>query len=123
MAHAQQASGPPADSLAFFYQNPQPERLVEIFTDVQNRALPWGAYPPLTGLLAGDFKLHPEHIDLLVPNVKDVKAAYAVIAAARLRGCPARPPRPKRFGLSSRISGPIQRSMPSSPVFRPASKI
>jgi hypothetical protein len=86
MAHAQQASGPPADSLAFFYKNPQPQRLVDIFTDVQNRALPWGAYPPLTGLLAGDFKLHPEHIDLLVPNVKDVKAAYAVIAAARLSG-------------------------------------
>jgi hypothetical protein len=86
MAHAQQASGPPADSLAFFYKDPQPERLVEIFADVQNKALPWGAYPPLTGLLAAVFKLHPEQIDQLAPGVKDVKAAYALIAASRLSG-------------------------------------
>jgi hypothetical protein len=86
-AGAQQASTPPAaDSLAFFYKDPQPARLVEIFSDVQNRALPWGAYPPLTGLLAAVFKLHPEQIDQLVPRVKDVKAAYALIAASRLSG-------------------------------------
>jgi hypothetical protein len=85
-ANAQQASGPPADSVAFFYRDPQPQRLVEIFTDVQNRALPWGAYPPVTGLLAAVFKLHPEQIDQLVPSVKDVKAAYALIAATRLSG-------------------------------------
>jgi hypothetical protein len=89
-ANAQQASGPPADSLAFFYKDPQPERLVEIFTDVQNRALPWSAYPPVTGLSAAAFKLHPEQIDQLVPVVKDVKAAYALIAASRLSGQPAK---------------------------------
>jgi hypothetical protein len=85
-ATAQQASGAQADSLAFFYRDPRPQRLVEIFTDVQNRALPWGAYPPVTGLLAAVFKLHPEQIDQLVPSVKDVKAAYALTAAARLSG-------------------------------------
>jgi hypothetical protein len=88
--HAQQASGPPADSLAFFYKDPRPGRLGEIFADFQNRALPWGAYPPLTGLLAAIFKLHPEQIDPLIPAVKDVKAAYALIAASRLSGQPAK---------------------------------
>jgi hypothetical protein len=90
VASAQQPSGPPADSLAFFYRNPQPERLVEILTDMQNRALRWDAYPPVTGLLAAVFKRHPEQIDQLVPAVKDVKAAYALIAASRLSGQPAK---------------------------------
>ena len=89
-ANAQQVSGPAADPLAFFYTNPQPQRLVEIFTDVQKRALPWNAYPPLTGLAAVVFKLHPEEIDQLVPAIKDVKAAYALIAASRLSGQPAK---------------------------------
>ena len=85
-ANAQQVSGPAADRLAFFYTNPQPQRLIEIFTDMQNRALPWSAYPPVTGLAAAVFKLHPEGIDQLVPSIKDVKAAYALIAASRLSG-------------------------------------
>jgi hypothetical protein len=89
-ANAQQASGPTADRLAFFYTDPQPQRLVEIFTDLQNRARPWDAYPPATGLAAVVFKLHPEQIDQLVPAIKDVKAAYALIAASRLSGQPAK---------------------------------
>jgi hypothetical protein len=76
--------------LAFFYKDPQPWRLVQIFADVQNRALPWGAYPPVTGLLAAFFKLHPEQVDQFISAVKDVKAAYALIAASRLSGQPAK---------------------------------
>ncbi|WP_338822417.1 hypothetical protein [Bradyrhizobium septentrionale] len=89
-APAQQASTLPPDNFAYFYQDPRPERLTEIFASVQNTATSWIAFPPLTGLLAADFKSHPEHIDRLVPIVKDVKASYALITAARLSGQPAK---------------------------------
>jgi hypothetical protein len=88
----QQASRVPdrGDEIAFFYKDPRPQRLIEFFADVQSRALPWSAYPPLAGLFAGVFKLHPEQVDQLVPAVKDVKAAYTLIAASRLSGQPAK---------------------------------
>lgn len=90
-APAQQVSMQSLDhDLAYFYQDPRLERLTDIFTVMQGTATSWNAFPPLTGLLAADFKSHPEHIDRLVPIVKDVKASYALITAARLSGQPAK---------------------------------
>jgi hypothetical protein len=54
--------------LAFFYKDPQPERLVGIFTTLQREASEWGAYPPVAGLFGRLFKLHPDWIDRLSPS-------------------------------------------------------
>ena len=85
-----QTPAPSPDNFTYFYRDPTPEHLTDIFAHVQSAATSWNVYPPLTGLLAADFKSHPEHIDRLVPIVTDVKASYAVITAARLSGQPAK---------------------------------
>jgi hypothetical protein len=87
-ANAQQPSQPTKLDilLAFFYKDPQPERLVEIFTTLQSQSSQWGAYPPVAGLFAGLFKLHPDWIDRLTPSAPDPKAASTLVAALRLSG-------------------------------------
>ena len=85
-----QAPTPSPDDPAYFYRDPRPERLADIFAHVQSTATSWEAYPPLTGLLAAVFKSHPEHIDRLVPIVANAEASYALITAARLSGQPAK---------------------------------
>jgi hypothetical protein len=72
--------------LAFFYRDPRPERLTGIFTSLQGQSLPWTAYPPLAGLFAGIFSLHPDWIARLTPNAPDAKAASTLVAALRLSG-------------------------------------
>ena len=87
-ANAQQPSQPTKLDilLAFFYKNPQPERLVGIFTSLQSQSSQWGAYPPVAGLFAGLFKLHPDWIERLTPSAPDPKAASTLVAALRLSG-------------------------------------
>jgi hypothetical protein len=97
-ASAQQPS--PDDPLAFFYKDPRPERMVELFTRAQNDKLRWNAYPPMTGLFAVVFRQNPKQIDRLVPSVKDATAASALVAAARLSGQPA-----KAEALRTRFAG------------------
>jgi hypothetical protein len=72
--------------LTFFYKDPQPERLVGIFTTLQSQSSEWGAYPPVAGLFASLFKLHPDWIDRLSPSAPDPKAASTLVAALRLSG-------------------------------------
>lgn len=90
LASAQQPQAPSADNYAYFYRDPRPELLIDVFTTAQNTATSWNAFPPLVGLLAAVFTLQPELIDRLVPIVKDVKASYTLIAAVRLSGQPAK---------------------------------
>jgi hypothetical protein len=87
-ANAQQPSQPTKLDvlLAFFYKDPQPERLVGIFTSLQSQSSQWGAYPPVAGLFAGLFKLHPDWIERLTPGSPDPKAASTLVAALRLSG-------------------------------------
>jgi hypothetical protein len=87
-AHAQQPLQPSDldHVLAFFYQDPRPERLAGIFTTMQGRSLAWNAYPPVAGLFAGVFGLHPDWIERLTPNAPDAKAASTLVAALRLSG-------------------------------------
>lgn len=87
-ANAQQPSQPTKLDilLAFFYKDPQPERLVGIFASLQSQSSQWGAYPPVAGLFAGLFKLHPDWIERLTPGSPDPKAASTLVAALRLSG-------------------------------------
>lgn len=87
-ASAQQPARPTKLDLlvTFFYKDPQPERLVGIFTTLQSQSSEWGAYPPVAGLFAGLFKLHPDWIDRLSPSAPDPKAASTLVAALRLSG-------------------------------------
>ena len=90
LASAEQPSAPSADNYFYFYRDPRAERLIDVFAHAQSTATSWDAFPPLVGLLAAVFKLHPELIDRLAPIVKDVKASYTLIAASRLSGQPAK---------------------------------
>jgi hypothetical protein len=87
-ANAQQPSQPTKLDLllSFFYNDPQPERLIGIFTTLQSQSSEWGAYPPVAGLFASLFKLHPDWIDKLSPSAPDPKAASTLVAALRLSG-------------------------------------
>jgi hypothetical protein len=88
MAFAQQPATPSdLDRLiAFFYRDPRPERLAGVFASEQAQSSSWMAYPPITGLLARSFNLHPDWIERLIPNAPDSKAASTLVAALRLSG-------------------------------------
>jgi hypothetical protein len=60
------------------------------------------AYPPITGLLARSFNLHPDWIERLIPNAPDGKAASTLVAALRLSGHAAEA---ERFRARLRNSG------------------
>jgi len=92
VAEAEPPSRPPDlnNVLGFFYKDPRPERLTEIFVSMQNQSLDWKAYPPVVGLFAGVFSLHPDWIERLTSNAPDAKAASTLLAAMRLCGQPAR---------------------------------
>jgi hypothetical protein len=87
-AYAQPTSRPSAadNTLGFFYKDPRPERLDEIFAALRAQPRKWDAYPPLAGLLAGVFKLHPEQIERFAPNAADPKIASTLLAAMQLSG-------------------------------------
>jgi hypothetical protein len=72
--------------IAFFYKDPRPERLAGIFSSQQAQSLTWIAYPPVAGLLARSFDLHPDWIERLTLNAPDGKAASTLVAAVRLSG-------------------------------------
>jgi len=79
-----------SDEITFFYKDPKAERLVGVFTSLQGRSLTWNAYPPVAGLLARIFSLHPDWIERLTPNAPDAKAVATLVAALRLSGQPAK---------------------------------
>ncbi|CCD86941.1 conserved exported protein of unknown function [Bradyrhizobium sp. ORS 285] len=73
-------------STAFFYKDPRVEGLVNVFATLKSEGRDWTHYPPVTGLLARSFVLHPDWIERLVPPADDSKAASAFLAALRLSG-------------------------------------
>jgi len=74
------------NSIAFFYKDPRVEGLANVFTRLKSDGRDWTAYPPVTGLLARSFALHPDWMDRLAPPAGDNKAASAFLAAVRLSG-------------------------------------
>jgi hypothetical protein len=78
------------DEITFFYKDPKAERLVGVFTSLRDQSLPWNAYPPVAGLFARIFILHPDWLERLVPGAPDAKAASTLVAAAQLSGQPAK---------------------------------
>src|SRR5207245_2695234 len=59
------------DEITFFYKDPKAERLVGVFTSLRDQSLPWNAYPPVAGLFARIFILHPDWLERLVLGAPD----------------------------------------------------
>lgn len=87
-------------TVLFFYQDPKPERLVELVADLQRLSPDWNAYPPVAGLLSIAFTQHPDWIDRIVPATPDAKMASTLTAALRLAGQPG-----KAAQLQSKFAG------------------
>jgi hypothetical protein len=103
-------------SVAFFYRDPRIEGLAHVFATLKSEGRDWTAYPPVTGLLARSFALHPDWIDRLAPPEGDGKAASAFLAAVRLSGHAAEAGRFRgRFG-SSALDATLEDQFGSAPA-------
>jgi hypothetical protein len=84
------ARQPSADEslMMYFYNDPQPARLVGFLERYQSSAPNWAAFPPVAGFLAVVFRRYPNWIGKLIPNQPDSRTAVAVDAALQLSGQP-----------------------------------